>query len=341
MTISERIFILSALGERLTGYIQKGELESLFGQMKNQNAWFTEDFVKKSVQSIADNFLTESKLTSFTSNYAIEDSSVSKVVGVIAAGNIPAVSFHDILCVFLSGNKILIKPSSTDAILIQFLIEQLYAIDERSKEFINIGQRLNEVEALIATGSDNTAKHFEYYFSKVPHIIRRNRTSIAVLNGEENRIDLGNLGNDIFSYFGLGCRNVSKIFVPKGYDFVPFFESIEYWNTILLHHKYNNNYDYNKSIYLVNRDKHFDNGFLLLKESQDLVSPLGVIFYEEYDSVASLRETLQNNASKIQATVGNTGKVEKEIPFGAAQIPSLDQFADEVDTMKFLIDIKK
>lgn len=340
MTLSERIFILNTLGKSLKKYIENGEMESVFRQMKNQNAWFTEDFVKKSVLSIVDNFLQIEQLTDFANSYKIQESSVVKTVGIVAAGNIPAVSFHDIMCIFLSGNKALIKLSSTDAVLIQFIVSELSRIDERTKAVLEIGQRLNEVDALIATGSDNTAQHFEYYFSKIPNIIRRNRTSVAVLDGNESRIDLSNLGNDIFSYFGLGCRNVSKLFVPKGYDFVPFFESIEYWNTILLHHKYNNNYDYNKSIYLVNQDKHYDNGFLLVKESNQLVSPLAVLFYEEYDSLNALRETLKSQGDKIQAIVGNTGQIKNEIAFGAAQTPSLNQFADDIDTMDFLVGIK-
>lgn len=341
MTLPDRIIILNTLGDRLKTYIENGEMESVFRQMKNQNAWFTEDFVKKSVISIADTFLQKDKLTKFANSYEIPESQAVKTIGIVAAGNIPAVSFHDILCIFLSGNKALIKLSSTDAVLIQFIVSELFRIDERTKEFLEIGQRLNEVDALIATGSDNTAQHFEYYFSKIPNIIRRNRTSVSVLTGNESRIDLSNLGNDIFSYFGLGCRNVSKLFVPKGYDFVPFFESIEYWNTILLHHKYNNNYDYNKSIYLVNQDKHYDNGFLLVKESDQLVSPLGVLFYEEYDSPQALQETLKSQESKIQAIVGNTGEIEGEIMFGTAQTPNINQFADNVDTMDFLVGIKK
>lgn len=341
MTLSERIIILATLGDRLKTYIEKGEMESVFRQMKNQNAWFTEDFVRKSVISIADTFLQKDKLTKFANSYEIRESKAVKTIGIVAAGNIPAVSFHDILCIFLSGNKAFIKLSSTDAVLIQFIVSELFRIDERTKELLEIGQRLNDVDALIATGSDNTAQHFEYYFSKVPNIIRRNRTSVSVLNGNESRIDLSNLGNDIFSYFGLGCRNVSKLYVPKGYDFVPFFESIEYWNTILLHHKYNNNYDYNKSIYLVNQDKHYDNGFLLVKESNQLVSPLGVLFYEEYDASQALQETLKSQESKIQAIVGNTGEIEGEIMFGTAQTPNINQFADNVDTMDFLVGIKK
>lgn len=339
MTISERIIILESLRTELKEKLNAGELEHLFIQMKNENAWFTEDFATLSINSIIDNYLDSTKLKSFVEKYKVAQVRESKSIGIVAAGNIPAVSFHDILCVFLSGHSTRLKASSSDSVLIKYFVSLLYTIDNRMKEIIKFAERLNGVDALIATGSDNTVKHFKFYFSEIPSIIRSNRTSVAVLNGDEDRIVLSNFGNDIFTYFGLGCRNVSKVFVPIGYDFTTFFESIEYWNTIQLHHKYNNNYDYNKSILLVNQDKHLDNGFLLVKNSTELVSPLGVLFYEEYDSVAALKEKLQTYDKKIQAIVTNMPEFERAVPIGTVQQPTLDQFADDVNTMNFLLNL--
>jgi hypothetical protein len=241
--------------------------------------------------------------------------------------------------VVLSGNIALLKLSSNDTASMSFLINKLYEIDPKLKNIIIIAERLNDADALITTGSDNTAKHFEYYFASKPRIIRRNRTSVAILNGNESRAELADLGNDIFQYFGLGCRNVSKFYVPIGYTFDKFYESIEYWSTIQLHHKYNNNYDYNKSIYLVNRIPHLDNGFLLLKEDDALVSPISVCFYETYESDAHLEQLLAENAEKIQCLVSSNTRFLNSFRFGEAQVPKLEDFADGIDTMEFLINL--
>lgn len=339
MTLSERIFILETLGTELKQELEAGELRGLLIRMKNENSWFTEDFVSLSIRTIIENYLNPSLLRSFTESYQLGTVDQSKVVGIVAAGNIPAVSFHDVLCVFLSGHAVRIKPSSSDKALITYIISKLHNIDDRTKELVQLAERLNGVDALIATGSDNSVKHFEYYFAKTPAILRSNRTSVAVLSGDEDRIALSNLGNDIFTYFGLGCRNISKLYVPADYDFVPFFESIEYWNTIQLHHKYNNNYDYNKSILLVNQDKHLDNGFLLVKQSTELVSPLGVLFYEEYNSISELEEKLSRDHKKIQAIVSNMPELSDAVEIGTGQQPKLSQFADDVDTLQFLVSL--
>ncbi len=339
MTLPDRIVTFMKLGKILQQQLNNQQLGGLFVRIKNENAWFTEDFVKLSIQSIVDLFLQEDLLTEFASRYQVEDIIKPKQVGIVAAGNIPAVSFHDILCVFLSGHEARIKPSSSDKALIAYLIALLHEIDERTIEKIQFAERLNGIDALIATGSDNSVKHFAFYFAGVPSIIRSNRTSVALLNGKENRIELSNLGNDIFLYFGLGCRNVSKLYVPVGYDFTPFFESIEYWNTIQLHHKYNNNYDYNKSILLVNQEKHLDNGFLLVKQSDELVSPLGVLFFEEYSTVLELRAKLELQSDKIQAVVTNMPEFANGIRIGGVQQPRLHEFADGVDTMQFLLNL--
>lgn len=339
MQYKKHIITFSKLGDFITHNLDTDVLKPLFWSTRNENGWFTEDNVKLAVENIAKIYLNEAALEKFAKKYALNDNLNPKKIGIVMAGNIPAVGFHDLLCVVLSGNIALLKLSSSDTAAMMFLINKLYEFDPELKNIIIIAQRLNDADALITTGSDNTAKHFEYYFATKPRIIRRNRTSVAVLNGNESRAELADLGNDIFQYFGLGCRNVSKLYVPVGYTFDKFYESIEYWSTIQLHHKYNNNYDYNKSIYLVNRIPHLDNGFLLLKEDDALVSPISVCFYETYESDAHLEQLLSECAEKIQCTVSLDARFLNSFRFGEAQVPKLEDFADGIDTMKFLMDL--
>jgi hypothetical protein len=235
-----------------------------------------------------------------------------------------------------SGNKALIKLSSQDKLLTPYILNKLVEIEPAFAEQFEFIERLKDFDAVIATGSNNTSRYFDYYFSKVPNIIRKNRNSIAVLNGTESKEELHALGNDIFDYFGLGCRNVSKVFAPKGYKFDTFFESIEDFKSIADHHKYNNNYDYNKSIFLVNMDKHLDNGFLLVKEDERFASPLAVLYYEEYESITALDEKLVEQADQIQCIVSNESLSIETLRFGQSQCPALWDYADGVDTMGFL-----
>jgi hypothetical protein len=339
MQYKKHIITFSKLGNFLLDDSNADTLKSLFSSARNENSWFTEDNVKLAIENITKDYLNLAQLEKYISQYDIQENLSPKKIGIVMAGNIPAVGFHDLLCTVLSGNIALIKLSSSDSVTMRFLIAKLYELDESLKDKIKIIDRLNEAEALIATGSDNTAKHFDYYFANKPRIIRRNRTSVAILDGTESRIELANLGNDIFQYFGLGCRNVSKIYVPIGYTFDKFFEAIEYWSTIQLHHKYNNNYDYNKSIYLVNRVAHLDNGFLLLKEDKALVSPISACFYETYENESHLKELIAEQSEKIQCVVSKERKFTNSFSFGEAQTPKLNDFADGVDTMKFLLNI--
>ncbi len=337
MQYKKHIITFSRLGDFILQNLNEEPLKPLFSAARNENGWFTEDNVRLAVENIAKIYLNKNALEKFADKYIISENHNPKKIGIVMAGNIPAVGFHDLLCTVLSGNIALIKLSSSDTATIIFLINKLFELDSSLKEVIRIAQRLNDADALIATGSDNTAKHFEYYFASKPRIIRRNRTSVAIINGNETRSELADLGNDIFQYFGLGCRNVSKLYVPVGYKFDKFYESIEYWSTIRLHHKYNNNYDYNKSIYLVNRVPHFDNGFLILKEDEALVSPISVCYYETYENETHLAQLLAENAEKIQCTVSTDAKFENSFRFGEAQVPKLEDFADGIDTMEFLM----
>ncbi|SOE19913.1 Acyl-CoA reductase (LuxC) [Spirosomataceae bacterium TFI 002] len=336
MQIASKILTFNKLGSFILDKKNDDELQNWFAQARNINGWFTEDNCRLSINSIANQFLQKDKLEEFVAKYEIQDVENPKKVGVIAAGNIPFVGFHDLLCIVLSGHIALVKLSRDDTPLMLNIIHKLYELDDTFKQYIIIADRLNEADAFIATGSDNSSRYFEYYFKNKPSIIRKNRTSIAVLNGNESGLDLRNLGNDIFRYFGLGCRNISKVFVPKGYTFDFLYENIAYWNTIQLHHKYNNNYDYNKSIYLVNRVEHLDNGFLLLKQDEGLVSPLSVLFFEYYDSLEQISNTISKQKDKLQCIVSNENFGANSLGFGESQHPSMFDYADGVDTMAFL-----
>jgi hypothetical protein len=313
------------------------ELTSIINNQRHYNAWFTPQNVKKSVQSTG-KMLNSSDLSKWLSRYNLNDHEPKKV-GLILAGNIPLVGFHDILCVLASGNIALIKLSSQDNRLIIYVLQKLVEIDADFATQFRFVEKLENFDAVIATGSNNTSRYFEYYFGKVPNIIRRNRNSIALLTGNETTTQLHELGRDIFDYYGLGCRNVSKLLVPEGYDFGEFFRSIQDFEEIIHHHKYNNNYDYNKSIYLVNGDEHLDNGFLLLKKDAKLTSPLSVVFYDTYSDLDAAQQLLNQESESIQCVVSSTKLDIKNqvVDFGESQEPKLWDYADGVDTMKFLV----
>lgn len=331
MNLSERIEAFHKLGKYLNA-IDEAELNQLTIQARNQNAWFTPESIRMAIQGIG-GYLSEKKLKDWTSRYHISPEQ-PKTVAVIMAGNIPLVGFHDLLAVLISGHRILIKFSSKDSVLLPHLIDKLIEIEPRFRERISVAEQLKNFDAVISTGSDNSARYFEYYFSKYPHIIRKNRTSCAILTGFESDDELILLGKDIFSYFGLGCRNVSKLFVPRGFDFQRLLRLWEPYSSVLLHHKYHNNYDYQKSILLVNRVDFLDSGFVLLQESDKLVSPISVLYYEHYDEWESLLVQLNDQKEKLQCVVGNVEHASVKI--GSAQSPSVDDYADQVDTLKFL-----
>jgi hypothetical protein len=332
LTSKQRIMAFLQLGHILKNPDE--QLSSLIGTSKQYNAWFTPQSTAMAINAISE-MLNEPDLEKWISANSDEPDKMN-AIGLILAGNIPLVGFHDILCVLASGNKALIKLSSQDKQLIPYILDKLTEIEPGFKEQFEFIERLKDFDAVIATGSNNTSRYFEYYFSKVPHIIRKNRNSIAVLNGKENREELRSLGHDIFDYYGLGCRNVSKFYVPKGYNFNAFFESIEEFKSVADHHKYNNNYDYNKSIFLVNMDKHLDNGFLLLKEDKRMASPLAVVYYEEYESILEAEKELLENKEGIQCIISSSDLSMNILPFGQSQRPGLWDYADGVDTMEFL-----
>lgn len=304
-----------------------------------RNGWFVPENSLLSLEKIAENYLDFDKLTRSLDNY--KEINIPKKIGVVMAGNVPTVGFQDALCVLLSGHKLLAKLSKDDTPLMLFLLETLKKLEPSYKDMIQFVERINEADAYIATGSDNTARYFEYYFAQKPHIIRKNRTAVAVLKGHESEDDLVGLGQDILRYFGLGCRNVSKLYVPPGYDFSKVFEALEDQRPFYAnHHKFFNNYEYNRSILLVNGTPHYDNGFLMFTESQAMVSPLSVVYYETYETLPQLMAEFDAQNEKIQCIVANPEELPGAVPFGQAQSPGLADFADGVDTMAFLASVQ-
>jgi hypothetical protein len=330
MDQTKRLKAFERLGSHLAA-LSSLELETIATNARNENTWFTQESVEKSIKWIATH-LTAENLSPWIAQY--KEAETGKQVALILAGNIPLVGFHDILCVLISGHRALIKLSSKDQYLTKYLIEKLIAIEPGFRERITIAEQLKNFDAVIATGSDNSARYFNYYFGKYPHIIRKNRTSIAILTGQETSQEIENLAADVFTYYGLGCRNVSKVFLPAGFNFETFFPSWETYSGVVNHHKYANNYDYQKSILLINRVPFLDNGFVMLQESDKIVSPISVVYYEYYTSDAELKDKIAATKDKIQVIVGKTELC--SVAFGAAQCPQLSDYADNADTMKFL-----
>jgi hypothetical protein len=301
----------------------------------HHNGWFTKENCIHALQEWG-NLLTRKNLNEWLVSYDVSYNK-EKIVALIMAGNIPLVGFHDLLSVLITGNKALVKLSSNDQKLIPLIFDYLKDIEPYfDDKVVFTKEKLINYDAVIATGSNNTSRYFEYYFSKKPNIIRKNRTSVAVLNGNETKADLTALGEDIFRYFGLGCRSVSKLFVPTGYDVDAFYKAMYGYNDIINHHKYANNYDYNKAVYLMSEFKILDNGFLILKEDESHASPIASVFYEYYENPSHLKTRLISDKDKIQCIV-SSGFMEEEISFGETQKPSLMDYADGVDTVDFLL----
>ncbi|MVM32704.1 acyl-CoA reductase [Spirosoma sp. HMF4905] len=341
MLQSERLQTFVALGDFIRSASAQPELDEIAQRAYHKNNFFTPNNSLNALRAIADQFLPEDRLTAWIGQYqailASHPHAEPRKVGVVMAGNIPAVGFHDLLCVLMSGHKLLAKLSTQDFVLIHYLIQKLKEINPTFDEWIEEAERLNAADAYIATGSNNTARYFEYYFAKKPHLIRKNRTSVGLLMGEESEDEFLKLGHDISDYYGLGCRNVSTLLVPEEYDFIPLLRTLEPQASIYLNnHKYQNNYDYNKSIYLINAVPHLDNGYLLVTENPGLVSPISVLYYQTYQTQADVSSWLSNHASQIQVVASARGWYPGSVAFGQTQRPGLSDYADGVDTMKFL-----
>lgn len=339
MTLEDRIRAFAILGESISAMIEENN-EELFSTCKTaemKNPWFTKENILHALNGIC-LLLNKQDLEKWASQYKVKNNCRIKQVATIMAGNIPLVGFHDLLCVLISGYTIKIKLSSKDDILPWFIIRQIIKIEPRfTSTIICTDGTLTQFDAAIATGSDSSSQYFDLYFKKFPSIIRRNRHSVAVLDGNESKTDIEKLGTDIFSYYGHGCRNVSKLYVPKNYDFNNFFPLLEKFKQVGLHHKYANNYDYYKAIYLMGKELFYDNGFMLLKFDQGLGSPISVVLFEYYNDINQLALNLEEKADTLQCIVSNLTVFHlPSIRFGNTQSPGLSDYADNVDTMAFL-----
>lgn len=341
MTLKQRIDSFIALGSFIDRHYKNTwkEEETQLHQGLNKlvetafvyNGWFIPEFTNDAIFNIG-LFLKEKELVKFCSS--VKDTT-PKTVAVICAGNIPLVCFHDILCVLLSGHKVLIKTSTDDSVLLPFFLKLLcHYTPEFETQILFASGKLGNFDAIIATGSDNTASHLHYYFGKYPHIIRKSRSSVAILDGSESSADLKNLGDDIFKYFGMGCRNVSQLLVPEGYSFDKFFESIVDFGFVVNNKKYGNNYDYHRAIFLLESLPFLDNNFLMIRENAELHSPVGVLHYRYYKQTSEVKDYVHEHEDKIQCVVGKD-----YIPFGYSQKPVISDFADNVNTMDFLVNL--
>lgn len=309
----------------------------LIDRLHESNSWFKREQLHFAFKSWA-KALTNDNIDNWLQSYDLSTEKL-KTIGLILAGNIPMVGFHDVLSVLISGNKALIKLSSNDELLIPAVLKYLASIQPEFKNRYKITkEKLENFDAVIATGSDNTARYFDYYFGKYPNIIRKNRHSVAVLDGNETQAQLEALAEDVFRYYGLGCRNVSKIFVPKNYNFDSFFKGMFIFKDLINDEKYTNNYDYNKAVFLMSNFNILDNGFLTIKEDTSFASPISSVFYEYYEDLTQVEAVLQNHRDKIQCIVSNN-LVKNSVPFGTTQTPALWDYADNVDTLKFLLSL--
>ena len=327
MTLLERIEALDTLGKQLLE--PSNERESVMRRTANNNSWFTLENQQKAIEEIANHFLNQELLENWVINYDYLQTTANnpqpKTVGLVMAGNIPLVGFHDILCVFVSGNKAKIKLSDKDPFLLPYILQILKEINPETADYLQITEGfLKDFDAVIATGSNNSARYFDAYFGKYPHIIRKNRNAVAILRGSETAEDLALLGKDVFTYFGLGCRNVSKIYVPRGYNFHPLLEAFHEFREIVQHDKYKNNFDYDFTLLILNKIHHEANGCILMRESTDIASPIAVLYYEYYDDLTDLKINLWQRRDDIQLIVAKE-RVEglPSFYFGEAQKPSL------------------
>lgn len=332
MKLTNRIAALAALGKLVRSF-SEDEKEQLYSRAAARNSWFTREYVLLALESIS-RTLREAKLRHWAERCALPEENTSpKKTGVVMAGNVPLAGFPDFLAVLVSGHMLYAKLSPQDPVLLPFMAEELCEIEPAFRNKIHFADRLKGMDAMIVSSSDNSSRYLEQYFSKLPHIIRKTRSSCAVLDGTESAEEIFLLGLDITRNFGLGAGNVSKLYVPEGYNFSPLLDALEPYNSLKNHHRYVNNYDYNKSVYLVNRVPHLDNGFLMLKEDAALLSPISVVHYEYYANEEDLQEKLKAQEGEINYVVGHSAG---QISFGKAHEPELWDYAGGKDTLEFL-----
>ena len=331
MELQERINIMVKLGQYMRS--DNEEWKAIKERASRENSWFAPEFIELSVNSIAAQFLQKEKLEAWVKMYdgkGFQQNASDKLIGLMMAGNIPLVGFHDFLCVFISGKKLVIKPSSKDEILIKHLVKKIFELAEPFEETVTFADTLKNCEAYIATGSNNSSRYFEYYFSKYPNIIRRNRTSVAIIDGTETKEELSKLADDIQLYFGLGCRNVTKLYVPKEYDFIPLLDALRKYDYFADFYKYKNNFDYQLAALIMGNKYYMNNGSVILTENISPFSPVSQVHYEYYENAETVTNELKSN-NDIQCIVAHGFTA-----FGQAQQPGLSDYADGVDTMQFL-----
>lgn len=333
MSIEKRIQVINKLSEFLSK--ENNSYKTIVRSAYNHNKWFTEENILYSSEQLVLNYFEDKKLRAWLDNYNLSELT-PKNIGLILSGNIPFVGVHDLLCSYLSGHNTLIKLSSKDEKLMKYIIHSLHTIDPDTKRTVQYVDRLADFDAVIATGSNNSARYFDAYFGSYPNIIRKNRNSIAILSGTESETEIKALGDDMFRYFGLGCRNVTKLYFPLDYDIKGFIDGLQSYSYIRDHHKYKNNYDYQLSIHLLNQINHFDSGFFILRENELILSPISVFNYSYYSDKDSLNKELSKKSEEIQCIIGSESN---QIAFGQAQNPALNAYADGIDTMEFLISV--
>lgn len=329
MDLQQRIHLLSRLGGYLTH--NDAEWQEAVQQAEAKNPWFTEAFTRHAANQISKNWLTSEALTNWANHYHLDDNIQPKNIGLVLAGNIPMVGIHDVIAVFLIGHFQTIKLSAKDDVLIKHLVDKLIGWDERVAERIRFAEMLKGCDAYIATGGNNSSRYFEYYFQKYPHIIRKSKTSVAVITGNETADDLSRLADDIHLYYGRGCRNITKLFVPEGYDFIPLLDAFAPYRYYIDNKRYKNNYDFQLSVLLLNQQYYMTNGTTLLVEAEPFFTPISMVHYSYYKSPETVKEMLENHPD-VQFIAGAGFS-----PFGRAQSPELCDYADGVDTMQFLL----
>lgn len=337
MNLKERIDTLVLLGEHLAS--EDEYLKAVMHRAYYHNKWFTVENQTLAAKSIAAHFLQREQLEAWAAHYALSNPATRQRVGMVSAGNIPLVGFHDILSIFMVGHTTVFKASDKDRFLLPYVFTKaIEQINPAAQDYFVEAERLRDFDAIIATGSNNTARYFESYFEKYPNIIRKNRNAVAVLDGQESTEELIALGKDVFQYFGMGCRNVSKLYLPKDYDFVPLLEALHEYKRIVLNSKYKNNFDYHYAVYMLNRVVYKANGCIMLHENEAIPSPVANLYYEFYEDKATLEPKLQARSEEIQVLVGKEA-IEglNHAAFGQAQQPRLRDYADGVDTIAFLL----
>ena len=334
-SLSNRIKALESLGQYFNNFNENNPKYEKFvkaiEKAHEDNGWFRKEECLNAISSwgIA---LKKEKIQRWLSKYEIAENKKPKTIALVLAGNIPMVGFHDLIAVWITGNNALVKCASRDKVLIPFIVNN-NPILRQMTSFTN--EKLKDFHAVIATGSNNTGRYFNYYFSKYPSVIRKNRNGVGILNGRENNEEMEGLGRDMLQYFGLGCRNISKLYLPKGYDLNQIFGTIYPLRSIIEVHKYANNYDYNKAVFLMSDYDFVENGFFILKKDEKISSPIGCVFYEEYENLDILQRKLENKKQEIQCFVTNE-PFPDSVSFGQSQNPALWDYADGIDTIEFL-----